>query len=70
MTENKYDPAIAARIKKSTYDYIVNVAKRRSETISEVVATAIYQYEEKCRIVDKRNEAKVNVQFSHHPFRK
>ena len=52
MARKKYDPAIAARIKQDTYDYLVDVAKRRRETITDVVKIAIYEYEEKLRKID------------------
>jgi len=52
MPRKEYDPAIAARVKKSSYAYLVDLAKRRSTTISDVVSDAIYQYEKKCREID------------------
>ncbi len=54
MVRKEYDPAIAARIKKSTYDYICSIADRRIVTVSSVVAEAIYDYEEKCKRIEGR----------------
>ena len=56
MARKEYDPAIAARIKKSTYDYYVNLAKRRGETLTDVVRAAIYCYEIKIRDIQERWE--------------
>ena len=61
MTDKKYDPAIAARIKQSTYDYLVDVAKRRSETITDVVKIALYEYEEKLRDIDEKHAGYAQV---------
>ena len=60
MARKDYDPAIAGRIKKSSYDYICSLAEKRVVPISTVVAEAMYEYEEKCRKIqesfDKRRE--------------
>ena len=56
MATKEYDPAIAARIKQSTYDYLVDVAKRRRETVTDVVKIALYEYEDKLRRIDERYE--------------
>ena len=49
----KYDPAIATRIKRKTYNFYKDLAKRRIESISKTVAVALYEYEEKCRQIEK-----------------
>ncbi len=53
VMRKQYDPAIAARVKQETYDYYLDVAKRRRETINDVVKVAIYEYEEKLRRIDE-----------------
>jgi len=56
MARKEYDPAIAARIKQSTYDYFVDVADRRRENITDVVKVALYEYEEKLKRIDEKHK--------------
>ena len=57
MANKEYDPAVAARIKKSTYEYFRDISKRRIEPMSKIVRTACYEHEEKLRRVEESQDA-------------
>lgn len=54
MARKEYPPAIAARIDKSDYDYLYDVAERRKEYLSDVVRIALRDYVEKLKRLDER----------------
>jgi predicted DNA-binding protein len=54
-----YDPTIAARINKETYNYLRDLSKRRAESMSTIINVAIREYVEKC----KRIEESLDDQF-------